>query len=224
MSREAEQAFVFTACVELRQALDRHAQDARELMERLEGAPDDSVFFHVHGYFLRHRPVTTAYGNDFARWAAVELGDVALAERLAVVDPFQHDSLLALREELVTIIHSHLRGDPPPRVEFQRAFHFQQSRMVPVPLGPSVRTLAEFRQGLSTVDASAIYLHMVEVGARIGRRGGDFAAWLRAALNLPGLAEQIERLDLYLTTPERVRGRLLALIDQALEAGEGGAL
>lgn len=223
MSREAEEPFVFTACVELRQALDRCAHDARELMERLEGAPDDSVFFHVHGYFLRHRPVTTAYGNDFARWAAVELADMALAERLAVVDPFGHDSLPALREELVSIIHGHLRGVAGPRVEFQRAFHFQQSRMVPVPLGPLVRTLAEFRQGLSSVDASAIYLHMVEARARLGRRGGDFAAWLRGALNLPGLADQIERIDLYLTTPERVRGRLLALIDQALEAGEGAA-
>lgn len=222
MSEAQGEPFVFSACVEVRQALDRYAHDARELMERLEGAPDDSVFFHVHGYFLRHRPVTTAYGNDFARWAAVELADMALAERLAVVDPFQHDSLPALREELVTIIHGHLRGGTTPRVEFQRAFHFQQSRMVPVPLGPSVRTLTEFRQGLSTVDASAIYLHMVEVGARLGRRGGDFAAWLRGVLHLPALADQIERIDLYLTTPERVRGRLLALIDQTLEAGEGG--
>jgi hypothetical protein len=179
------------------------------------------VFFHVHGYFLRHRPVTTAYGNDFARWAAVELADLALAERLAVVDPFQHDSLSALREELVTIIHGHLREAPVPRVEFQRAFHFQQSRMVPVPLGPSVSTLAEFRQGLSVVDVSAIYLHMVEARARLGRRGGDFATWLRDALDLPGLADQIERIDLYLTTPERVRGRLLALVDQTLEAGDG---
>ena len=93
----------------------------------------------------------------------------------------------ALREELVT---HHPR--PPPRrragrrVEFQRAFHFQQSRMVPVPLGPRATTLAEFRQGLAVVDASAIYLHMVEARARLGRRGGDFAAWLRGALDLPG--------------------------------------
>jgi len=221
MSPEAEAPFVFTACVELREALDRSAHDARELMERLEGAPEDSVFFHVHGYFFRHRPVTTAYGNDFARWAAVELADLALAERLAVVDPFQYDDLASLREELVSIIHSHLRAGGGPRVEFQRAFHFQQSRMIPVPLGPSVRTLAEFRQGLSIVEASAIYLHMVEARARLGRRGGDFATWLRGALHLPALADRIERIDLYLTTPERVRGRLLALIDQSIEAGEG---
>jgi hypothetical protein len=213
--------FVFTACVELRQALDQHAHDARELMERLDVAPEDSVSFHVHGYFLRHRPFTTAYGNDFARWVAVELADLALAERLAVVDPFPFGSLAELREELVTIIHGQLRdAGPARRVEFERAFHFQQSRMVPVPLGLRARTLAEFRQGLAVVDASAIHHHMVEARARFGRRGGDFATWLRGNLERPALAEEIEHIDLYLTTPERVRGRILALVDQALESEE----
>ena len=214
--------FVFTGCVELRQVLDRYALDARELMERLEGIPDDSVFFHVHGYFLRHRPFTTAYGNDFARWAAVELTDLALAERLAVVDPFQFERLADLREGLVSIIRGHLGDSVPLRVELHRAFHFQQSRMVSVLLGPRVSTLAEFRQGLMTVDVSALYHHMVEARARFGRRGGDFALWFRESLELPRLADQVERIDLYLTTPERVRGRLLALVDQALDGGEGG--
>jgi hypothetical protein len=222
VKRVAAEPFVFTACVELRQALDQHAHDARELMERLQAAPDDAVFFHVHGYFLRHRPFTTAYGNDFARWIAVELSDLALAERLAVVDPFQFATLAELREELVTIIHAQLRdAEPGRRVEYEHAFHFQQSRMVPVALGPTATTLAEFRQGLAVADASAIHHHMVEARARHGRRGGDFAAWLGGALGLPALAEAIERVDLYLTTPERVRGRLLGLVDRALESGEG---
>jgi hypothetical protein len=224
MSRVAAEPFVFAACVELRQALDQHAHDARELVERLEGAPDDAVFFHVHGYFLRHRPYTTAYGNDFARWLAVEVGELALAERLAVVDPFQFETLTDLREELVAIIHRHLRDAAPARrVEFEQAFHFQQSRIVPVPLGPRATTLAEFRQGLVGADVSAIHHHMVEARGRWGRRGGDFAAWLRGALGMAALAEEIERIDLYLTTPERVRGRLLALIDRALEADDEGS-
>ena len=148
MTRAAAEPFVFSACVELRQALDQHAHDARELMERLEAAPDDSVFFHVHGYFLRHRPFTTAYGNDFARWLAVEWSDLALAERLAVVDPFQFETLAELREELVTIIHGQLRdAGPARRVEFEHAFHFQQSRVVPVPLGPRATTLCRVPAG-----------------------------------------------------------------------------
>jgi len=108
--RQAAKPFTFSGCVELRQTLDVHALDERELLHRLGEAPAESIFFHTFGYFLRHRAFTTAYGNDFARWAALEIGDRALAERLAVVDPFAFPALDALREHLVTILQDHLRG------------------------------------------------------------------------------------------------------------------
>ncbi|MGH7278770.1 MAG: DUF5752 family protein [Candidatus Rokuibacteriota bacterium] len=210
--------FVFIGCVELRQALDRRARDERELMDRLEEVPTGSVFYHTHGYFLRHRPLTTAYGNDFATWVAVQVRDQVLAERLAVVNPFEFPSLEQLREELVTVIHDHLTHlSSAPRVEFGEPFHFQQSHIVEVPLGPGTTTLAEFRDGLAEADSSSIYFHMVEARTRLGRRSGDFAEWIRTSLELPDLADRIERIDTYMTTLERVRARVLAFIDQALE-------
>jgi hypothetical protein len=210
--------FHFIGCVELRQALDHRARDERELLDRLEDVPPGSVFYHTHGYFLRHRPITTAYGNDFAAWVAVHVRDQVLAERLAVINPFEMASLEELREELISVIHDHLlRVASVPRVEFGEIFHFQQSHIVEVPLGPAASTLAEFRAGLAEVDASAIYFHMVEARTRLGRRSGDFAEWIRTALDMPALAERIERIDAYMTSLERVRARVLALVDGALE-------
>jgi hypothetical protein len=210
--------FQFIGCVELRQALDHRARDERELLDRLEEVPPGSVFYHTHGYFLRHRPVTTAYGNDFAAWVAVHVRDQVLAERLAVINPFETANLEDLREELMSAIHDHLlRMSTVPRVEFGEVFHFQQSHIVEVPLGAAVTTLTEFRAGLSEVDSSAIYFHMVEARARLGRRSGDFAEWIRASLELPTLAERIERIDAYMTNLERVRARVLTLVDTALE-------
>jgi uncharacterized protein DUF5752 len=214
--------FQFIGCVELRQALDHRARDERELLDRLEEVPAGSVFYHTHGYFLRHRPITTAYGNDFAAWAAVQVRDQVLAERLAVINPFEMGSLEALREELLSVIHDHLLHlSSVPRVELGEVFHFQQSHIVEVPLGPQASTLAEFRAGLAEVDASAIYFHMVEARTRLGRRSGDFAEWIRTELALPALAERIERIDAYMTSLERVRARVLALIDAALEEAGG---
>ena len=219
--RQAAKPFTFSGCVELRQTLDVHALDERELLHRLGEAPAESIFFHTFGYFLRHRAFTTAYGNDFARWAALEIGDRALAERLAVVDPFAFPTLEGLREHLVTIVQDHLRGrEAEGRVEFDRGFHFQQSHIVEVPLGLAATTLVEFRAGLSNVDESAIYLHTIETRAR-ERRAEGFAEWLRDALDLPALAERFERVDPYLTTLERVRARLLGFIDETLEEGRG---
>ena len=217
-TRVADEPFAFFGCVELRQALDRQALDERELMDRLEEVPSGSIFYHTHGYFLRHRPIGMAYGNDFARWVAVDVRDQALAERLALVDPFEWREIEDLREELITIVHDHLsRLSTVPRVEFGEAFHFQQSHIVEVPLGATARTLAEFRAGLSAVEASAIYFHMVEARARLGRPSGDFAEWLRSSLGLGELADRISRIDTYMTSLERVRARVLSLVDEVLE-------
>ena len=212
--------FIFIGCVELRETLDFRADDERELLERLEEIPAGSVFYHTHGYFLRHRPVTTAYGNDFAAWVATHVRDQVLAERLAVINPFECSSLEDLREELVSIISDHvLHLSTVPRVEFGDPFFFQQSHIVEVELGAPATTLAEFRMGLAEVDSSAIYYHMVEARARLGRRSGDFAEWTRSSLGLPDLAERIERIDAYMTSLERVRARVLSLVDAALESG-----
>jgi hypothetical protein len=218
MTTAAAPPFQFIGCVELRQALDHRARDERELLDRLEDVPSGSIFYHTHGYFLRHRPMTTAYGNDFAAWVAVQVRDQVLAERLAVINPFETASLEDLREELMSVVHDHLlRLSTIPRVEFGEAFHFQQSHIVEVPLGAAATTLLEFRTGLAEVDASAIYFHMVEARARLGRRSGDFAEWIRDTLGLPALAERIERIDAYMTSLERVRARVLALVDAELE-------
>jgi len=217
--RTAARPLHFAGCVELRQTLDVHAHDERELMSRIAEVPADSIYFHTFGYFLRHHPQTTAYGNDFARWAALEIGDRALAERLAVVDPFAFPRLDALRDHLLAILGDHLqRHAVGGHLEFDRAFHFQRSHIVEVPLGLAAASLAEFRAGLARVDESAIYLHSVETRVRAGRAEA-FTTWLGDALGIPELAERFERVDPYLTTLERVRGRLLSFVDEALEDG-----
>jgi hypothetical protein len=217
-TRTATDPFVFFGCVELRQALDKTALDERELMDRIEEVPAGSIFYHTHGYFLRHRPVTMAYGNDFARWVALEVRDQALAERLALVDPFEFPNVEDLREELIAIVHDHLaRLSSVPRVEFGEPFYFQESHIVEIPLGVTAHSLSEFRSGLAGAEASAIYFHMVEARARLGRRSGDFAEWLRNALGMPDLADRIGRIDTYMTSLERVRAKILGLVDEVLE-------
>src|SRR5262249_61425500 len=112
--------------------------------------PADSIYFHTFGYFLRHHPQTTAYGNDFARWAALEIGDRALDERLAVVDPFAFPRLDALRDHLMAILGDHLqRHAVRGHLELDRAFHFQRSHIVEVPLGLAAASLPESRAALA---------------------------------------------------------------------------
>jgi hypothetical protein len=210
--------FRFVGCHELRENLGRRAQDERELLEALEQVPLDAIFYHVFGWFLRGSFDAGPYANDFASWATMHLRDRVLGERLAVLDPFECGSLDQLREELISIIDAHLSRLPMvPRVVYGDPFWFIQSHVIEVPTMREARSLAEFRNDLAEVDASAIYYHAVEVPVRRARRSGDFAEWLRGALDRPDLADQVDRIDLYFLSLERVRAQILGLLDAALE-------
>jgi len=117
------------------------------------------------------------------------------------------------------LVHEGGRGDLPSFALGAELGIGPQSHIVEVSLGAGANTLAEFRAGLASVDASAIYFHMVEARARLGRRAGDFAEWIRTSLGMPELADRIERIDTYMTSLERVRARVLALVDAALDGG-----
>lgn len=215
-----EAAFRFIGCSEVQEILGRQAEDERQLAELLEEVPLDSVYFHTHSYFLRHRFIERTYPNDFAEWVDEQVRDHVLAERLSVVDPFDFKSLEALREELISIIDDHLAGMATvPRVGFGTPFYFNRSRILEVPTGLEARTLAEFRGAISEVDVSALYFHVFESHLRLQRDENDFSAWIRGSLKLPELADQMKALNPYLGSLERLRSSLLTMCDDYLANG-----
>ncbi len=214
--------FGFVACLELREFVGVRAENERQLADLIDEVSLDSIYYHTHGFFLRHKFVAGAYPNDFATWAAVQVRDRVLGERLAMVDPANFPNLQALREELVSVIDDHLRGlQVVPSALLGEPFEFIQSRMVEIPTGIEVRTLEQFRTALLDVDASAIYFHLVEARMRLGRGQNDFAAWLEHGLGHQALAAKIRAVDPYAGSLERARTRLIQLCDAALAAGAG---
>ncbi|MDH5668779.1 MAG: DUF5752 family protein [Nitrospira sp.] len=220
--KESGRPFRFNACSEIREILGKHAEDERTLTELLEEVPLDSVYFHTHSYFLRHRFIERTYPNDFAEWVGEQVRDHVLAERLSVVDPFTFKSLEALREELISIFDDHLSGlVTVPRAGFGTPFYFNRSRILEVPTGVEVRTLSEFRNAISEIDTSSLYFHVFEAHLRLQREENDFSAWIRSGLNLPNLADRIRALNPYLGSLERLRSNLLTMCDEEL-ARTGG--
>jgi hypothetical protein len=196
------------------------AENERRLAELIEEVPLDSIYYHTHAFFLRHKFVAGAYPNDFATWAAIQVRDRVLGERLAMVDPGEFANLQALREELVSVIDEHLRDlQIVPGVIYGEPFDFIQSRIVEIPTGTQVRSLQEFRDALLEVDVSAIYFHLVEARLRLGRGQNDFAAWLDRGLGLPELATLVRAVDPYAGSLEQTRARLIHLCDDALAEG-----
>jgi trehalose synthase-fused probable maltokinase len=215
--RGTGEPFAFVACHELREFVGLRAENERRLADLIEEVPLDSIYYHTHAFFLRHKFLAGAYPNDFATWTAIQVRDRVLGERLAMVDPREFATLQALREELVSVIDDHLRDlQIVPGVIYGEPFDFIQSRIVEIPTGTQVRTLQEFRDALLEVDVSAIYFHLVEARLRLGRGQNDFAAWLDRGLGLPELAARVRAVDPYAGSLEQTRARLIQLCEEAL--------
>jgi hypothetical protein len=219
-NRAAEHPFVFVGCWELREMLGRSARDERQLLEAIEEVPLDSIYYHTHSFLLRHKYIAGPYPNDFATWAAIQVRDRVLGEKLGILSPYDFQNLESLRAEIVTIISDHLsKLQIIPRVIYEEPFHFMQSRIISAPTGLQVRTLAEFRKVLATVDDSVIYYHTFEAILRLGKPQGDFALWMEEQLGLPELGQRISRIGPYRISLESARSRILNLCDQFLQEG-----
>lgn len=214
-SATAARPFEFIDCLELREMLGRTVWDERELLTGIEEVPAESIFYHTHSAFLRSRYLAAPYPNDFATWAAIQVRDRVLGERLAVVDPFDFDDVEQLRAELVTIIDDHLAElQTVPRVVYGEPFYFMRSQLIAVPAGVTARTLQEFREALARVDLSAIYYHFFRPEMRRDR--WEAVRWLADDLGEIALADQIRAINPYISSLDGLRWHLLALCDAAL--------
>ena len=179
------------------------------------GHPIDSIYYHMHSYFLRHRYIAEPYPNDFANWAAIQVRDRVLGEKLASVTSERFKSLEEIRLELADIIDKHLSTiNIIPFVVYGQPFYFMKSRIIEVPTDVSVTTFQEFKEALITIDASAIYNHTFEARLRIRKGRSDFSAWLEEALGKKELAGKFEMIDSYMYSLEGLRTKLLELCEE----------
>jgi len=210
-------AFQFTGCVEIKELTGRRADDETRLMELIEEAPDDAIYYHTHSYFLRHFYISGPYPNDFANWAAIQVRDKVLGEKLSAITPSSGYSLNDIRAELIEVIDAHLSTlKTVPSVIYGQPFHLMKSRIIEIPTQLSAGDLRAFRDALAVVDASAIYNHIFEARLRVKKGRSDFAIWMEEVLGLGELAESIERIDAYMYSLEGLREKILLLCDQAI--------
>ena len=213
--------FSFTDCIEIKELLGKRADDEKALMDLVEEAPLDAIYYHTHSYFLRHYYITGPYPNDFANWAGIQVRDRVLGEKLSSVTPTRSRCLEDVRDQVVEIIDGHLSEIKIiPSVTYGQPFYLMKSRIIEVPTNIEVGTLKEFREALAIVDASAIYNHIFEARMRVRKGKSDFALWLEEVKGLSDLADQIENVDAHMYSLEGLRVRLLELCDAELARGK----
>jgi len=206
------------ACVEIKELLGKKADDEQELMELIEEVPTDSIYYHTHSCFLRHPYISGQYPNDFADWAAIQVRDRVLGEKLAVITPSGDKTIEHIRTELIEIIDSHLSSiKMVPAVMYGHPFYFMQSKIIEIPTGVVVDSLKEFTYALETIDASSIYNHVFEARMRDRLGRSDFSIWFDEVLGKKDLAERFESVDSYLYSLEGLRSKLLQFCQHELK-------
>ena len=211
----AKEPFRFYTASYLTRIENQQAKNLLELREGLAQSSEASIFYHTFQSLGRHHFLAEGFSNDFAQWVLIACNRAELAERLASLDIRDYVSLPSLRSALLGCVNDYCGAHP--REASQRAFepfYFLETVGEAMPLGLEAWTLEEFCRGLEQLSHASLQFHFVNSRLRLHLRTNDFSQWFAKELGLDSLARQIDRIDIYTSTLDSARARILAFAEQ----------
>ena len=217
VQRTAKSPFVFMSAAHLLRIGRERACNLGELLKGVRVVPDDSIFQHTFRTLQDHHFIREGFSNDFAHWAFAACNEVALAERLASLDVREYTSLLSLRERIIKIIEDYILQNPRSRERpALEPFYFCASDSIVLPTELSANNLEEFIDSIEKVSLHSVHYHFIEARLRLKLTSNDFSVWLERELELPALAERLNRIDIYTSTLQDVRYQIVRTLRSAL--------
>ncbi len=212
---ETKESFEFRQCGILLKSTGRKARNLRELRELIREASENTLFHHLHQYFLKGRILE--HTNDFAEWAGESLEERALAERLSSIDPYAFASLAEVRSALLAVIDEHAAAFPEPRdVLPGNEFAASEAITFVFSTGIQAHNLAEFQMAVKFIEPASIFYHFYDARVRLGAGSGDFANWIESALGKKELAARIRAIDPFMHDLEGIRANIIEEIEAEL--------
>ncbi len=195
------------------------ASNLKEFLNIVEQSQDKVLFHHLYQSHVKHDQKVGEFPNDFANWVAYELGDIALAEKLANFDPYDYKTVSEAKEVLIGIIEEHMWDLPTvPWVRHGSEFYFSSSTSIIIPLGIEVSTLEDFRNALNNIPNSSLYFHFYEARKiKKEKEHDDFSEWIEDNFDRKELVKKIRDIDFYFFSVEEMRGKLINILDGELK-------
>ena len=216
-ARQARAPFYFNSESHLTRIGRERATNLAELLEGLRGCPDASIFHHTFQTLREHHYIRGGFSNDFAQWSFAACNEAGLAERLAALDVRDFDSIPAIRSRIVGTVESYLKHNPAAgaRPAFE-PFYFCASETVVTPTSYVAGNLGEFADCLERVSLHSIHHHFITARLRPPLTRNDFSVWLEEDLDLASLAARLNRIDIYTSTLNDVRRKILQVVEQEM--------
>jgi len=215
--RWARSPFYFNSSAQLIRIGRQRATTLGEFADMLQSCPDDAIFQHTFQTLRDHHYLREGFTNDFGHWVFSACNEVGLAEQLAAVDVREFTSIKALRGALTKTVQDYLVKNPRSR---ERAafepFYFCASDTVVIPTPFVARNVAEFADGLRQISLHSIHYHFIDARLRLKLNSNDFSLWLEEELDLGALGDRVNHIDIYTSTLEDVRQRILKILQPVL--------
>jgi len=214
--RSARTPFEFKSAAPLLFIEREQARNIEELLEALRTCPDGSIFQHTFRTLEEHHFIKEGFSNDFAQWAYTDLREVGLGERLTGLDIREFTSIAKLRERLIQIVEEFREATPSAKDSVSKTpFYFCSSKITVLPTQRSATNLVEFIEGLKQVSLHSIHYHFIEARLRRELETNDFSIWLRRDLGMEKAAKQLNQIDIYTSTLEGVRRKIVQTLQNA---------
>lgn len=213
----AKVPFHFNSAEHLLRIERERATTLGELLAAVRKCSEESIFQHTFRTLQEHHFIPEGYSNDFAHWTSFACAENRLAERLGGIDVREFISLRILRRRIMDILHEYFASFPgvKDRVALE-PFYFCSSAAVVVPTAYVARNLREFAEAIEKISVHSIHYHFIEARLRLKLNYNDFSVWLKEQMGLKRTAELINRIDIYTSTLEGVRQRILRTIETTL--------
>ena len=209
--KRADTPFQFVAASYLIRIRAERAWTLSEIGSQMRVIPESSIFFHTFQSLESHH--YAVFSNDFAQWAMAACNEAVLAEAWGAIDLRDFVSIAELRQVLVDTVEDYLKRNPQSadRPAFE-PFYFSEAIEVAIPLEAKAYTLGELVDGIQGMSLQTLHYHFINSRLRLQLRTNDFSHWIESNLDLPGLAERLNRVDSYTNTLEGVRREILGAL------------
>lgn len=214
---QARTPFEFKSAAHLLFIERQSATNIGELLEGVKACSEESIFQHTFRTLQEHHFIKEGFSNDFAQWAYTDLGEVGLGERLAGLDVREFTSLAAVRGRIASIVEEFSTDNSQACGRSAHTpFYFCSSRTILLPTNLTANSLVDFVDGLRKTSLHTIQYHFIEARLRRKLESNDFSIWLKRDLGLDREADQLNQIDIYTSTLEGVRRKIIQILQTTL--------
>lgn len=212
-----QKPFKFCKSAELVLLSGKRASTLKELLDGLKTLPDSVVYYHTHRFLIQHEYISPEPPNDFAYWTTNVLLERILGEKLAAIDIINYPTISDLKNGIIRIIENNMETDGERIAPEGMEFNFMRVKTFITETGFEARNLKELYTAIKEVPIRSIYFHIAQARLLFSKRENDFSLWLREELHEDELANDISKLDPYTWTLERLRNRLVKMLEERLD-------